>query len=214
MVSVVTGRAVTRAQRIVGVPEVGYVGNHGFEWSRDGAVEMLPEGLAARPALEAALASIRASVPVGGLVVEDKHVTVAIHYRLSQDPAATRERMLAEIAPYLDSGQLRLIEGGLVFNLMPAVEMDKGHAVTRLVEQHGLRSVAFFGDDVTDVDAFRMLRRLREAGQVETLSVGVLSLEGPREIRDLADLLLDGVDEVEQLLAALAADPPSRTPAR
>jgi trehalose 6-phosphate phosphatase len=208
VVTVVTGRAVTRAQTIVGVPEIGYVGNHGYEWNRDGQIEALPEAIAARPMLESALAAIRDGAPDEGLVVEDKGVTVAVHYRLSPHHAEMRQRMLTAVEPFIGaSGPLKLIEGALVFNLLPNVEMDKGHAVVRLVEQHGLKSVAFFGDDITDLDAFRALHRLRAGGRVDTLAVGVLSAEGPPEIRELADLLLDGVDEVEAVLADLAARP-------
>jgi trehalose 6-phosphate phosphatase len=206
LVAVVTGRAVSRAQEMVGLPEITYVGNHGFEWTHGGAVETLPEAVAARPALDGVLAAIRAVVPEDGLAVEDKGVTLAVHYRLAPDHALTRERMLAAVAPYLADGSLRLIEGGLVFNLLPNVTMDKGEAAVRLVERHGLKSVAFFGDDVTDIDAFRALRRLRDEGRANTLSVGVLSPEGPAALRDHADILLDGVHAVERVLAALAAD--------
>src|SRR5581483_4757720 len=208
VVAVVTGRAVTRARRIVGVPEIGYVGNHGLEWWHDGQVVTHPGAAAARPTLDAALRAVRASVPDPGLVVEDKGVSVAIHYRLSAQPEKTGGALPAALRPYAESAALRLIEGGLVVNLLPGVAVDKGEAVLRLTDEHGLRSVAFFGDDITDLDAFRALRRLRERGTAHTLSVGVLSAEGPPQIREEADLLLDGVGEVEQVLAALASGPP------
>jgi trehalose 6-phosphate phosphatase len=209
IVSVVTGRAVTRARRIVDVPEIGYIGNHGLEWWQDGQIVTHPGAAAARPMLDAALRAVRSAVPDPGLVFEDKGVSVAIHYRLSTQPEEAERGLLAALRPYVDAAALRLIEGGLVVNLLPAVAIDKGQAVIRLVEDLGLRSVAFFGDDVTDLDAFRALRRLREDGRAQTLAVGVLSAEGPQQIRAEADLLLDGVGEVEQVLAALAASPPA-----
>jgi trehalose 6-phosphate phosphatase len=78
------------------------------------------------------------------------------------------------------------------------------------VEQHGLRAVAFFGDDVTDLDAFRALRELRATGTVQALVVGVGSVEGPPEVRAEADIVLEGVEEVERVLVALANRPPGR----
>lgn len=205
IVSVVTGRAVSRARRIVDVPEIGYVGNHGLEWWHEGQIVTHPGAAAARPTLDAALRAVRSLVTDPGLVFEDKGVSVAIHYRLSTRPEEAGRALLAALKPYVDAGDLRLIEGGLVVNLLPAVAVDKGQAVVRLVDERGLRSVAFFGDDVTDLDAFRALRALRERGQARALSVGVLSAEGPPQIRAEADLLLDGVGEVERVLAALAA---------
>jgi hypothetical protein len=63
---------------------------------------------------------------------------------------------------------------------------------------------------VTDLDAFRSLRAMRADGAVMTLSVGVGSVEGPPEVRAEADMVLEGVGEVERVLAALAARPPRR----
>ncbi|MFN8635005.1 MAG: trehalose-phosphatase [Chloroflexota bacterium] len=212
LVTVVTGRAVERAQQMVQVASIGYVGNHGLEWLADGAVQTDPAAEAARPALQSALADVRAAIPSSELAIEDKRVSLAIHYRLATAPAEIGARVLEILEPYARSGSLRLIEGGLVVNVLPAVPIDKGAAARRLVEQHGLRSVAFFGDDVTDLDAFRVLRELRSAGAVDALTVGVGSVEGPPEVRAEADLILEGVGEVERVLTALAR-PPRSTPA-
>jgi trehalose 6-phosphate phosphatase len=146
------------------------------------------------------------------LVVEDKRVSIAIHYRLAEDPEQVGRHMLDVLRPLAQAGTLRLIEGALVVNLLPALAIDKGAASRRLVEQHGLRSVAFFGDDVTDLDAFRTLRALRDEGVAETLTIGVGSAEGPPEVRAEADLVLEGVGEVERVLTALALRPTHRAP--
>ena len=207
LVAVVTGRAVERALRMVGVEGAGYVGNHGLEWLQDGAVQVDPAAEAARPHLDAALAAVRAAIAERDLTVEDKRVSVAIHYRLAEHPQQVGAIMLGVLRPFVESGRLRLIEGGLVVNLLPALPIDKGAASRRLVEQHGLRSVAFFGDDVTDLDAFRALRSLREEGVADTLSIGVDSVEAPPAVREAADMMLEGVDEVERVLAALARRP-------
>jgi trehalose 6-phosphate phosphatase len=210
LVAVVTGRAIERAQRMVGLPDATYVGNHGLEWVHDGTVQRDPAAVAARPALQAAIDDIRAADPEPGLVYEDKGVSVAVHYRLTADPPAAERRLHALLAPHVESGAIRLIEGVLVVNLLPAIAVDKGSASRRLVEQHQLRSVAFFGDDVTDLHAFRELQSLRASGSVAALTIGVVSPAAPPEIRTEADLLLEGVGEVERVLNALAARPPAR----
>ena len=88
-------------------------------------------------------------------------------------------------------------------NILPPLAVDKGTATLRLVREHNLRAVAFFGDDVTDLHAFRALRALREDGAAQTLAVGVGSVEGPAAVREEADVMLEGVGEVERVLAAL-----------
>ena len=62
----------------------------------------------------------------------------------------------------------------------------------------------FLGDDTTDLDAFRELVTLREEGAFEeVLRVGVASEEGPPEIISEADIVVDGVDGVDEVLRAL-----------
>jgi len=210
LVAVVTGRAVERAQRMVGVAGASYIGNHGLEWLQDGAVVTDPAAGAARPILDEALAAVHAVVSPDDLVVEDKRVSLAIHYRLAADPPGVERRLLEVFAPFVEAERLRMIRGGLVVNLLPALRIDKGEASRRLTEQHGLRAVAFFGDDVTDLDAFRMLRALRADGSVQTVSIGVNGPEAPAAISAEADLVLEGVDEVERVLTALARRPRAR----
>ena len=211
LVAVVTGRAVERAQRMVGVAEASYVGNHGLEWLHDGVVQTDPAAEAARPHLDTALSAVRAQIHERDLTVEDKRVSIAIHYRLAEQPEQVGRIMLGVLRSFVQAGTLRLIEGALVVNVLPALAVDKGAAARRLVEQHGLRAVAFLGDDVTDLDAFRALHALRAEGAADTLTIGVGSPEGPPAVRAEADIVLEGVGEVERVLAALAARPPRRS---
>jgi trehalose 6-phosphate phosphatase len=65
----------------------------------------------------------------------------------------------------------------------------------------------FIGDDTTDLDAFRELVVLREEGTLkEILRVGVASEEGPPEITAEADIVVDGVDGVSEVLRALLVE--------
>ncbi|MFN8591219.1 MAG: trehalose-phosphatase [Thermomicrobiales bacterium] len=75
---------------------------------------------------------------------------------------------------------LRVTSGRMIFELRRNLAVNKGSAIRDLVHDLGLRSVVFFGDDVTDVDAFRALREMRAHG-VATLRVGVLGNGNARE---------------------------------
>jgi hypothetical protein len=60
------------------------------------------------------------------------------------------------------------------------------------------------GDDTTDLDAFRMMRRLESSGRLEhTVCAGVRSEEGPAEITVEADVVVDGPDGFRELLSLL-----------
>jgi trehalose 6-phosphate phosphatase len=76
-----------------------------------------------------------------------------------------------------------------------------------LVEEYGPERAMFIGDDTTDLDAFRELEKLREEGRLkEILRVGVASEEGPPEITSEADIVVDGVEGVGEVLRALLGE--------
>jgi trehalose 6-phosphate phosphatase len=92
-----------------------------------------------------------------------------------------------------------------VLELRPPVPFDKGLAVRDLVERSGVRTALFGGDDATDLDAFDALTALVEEGTLDVaLRVGVRSEEGPPEIVERADVVVDGVEGFARVLAILA----------
>ncbi len=67
-----------------------------------------------------------------------------------------------------------------------------------------LSAALYVGDDTTDLDAFRGLRSLVQAGKLTSaVCVAVGSDEAPRELVEEADLTIDGPDGVRRLLEAL-----------
>jgi trehalose 6-phosphate phosphatase len=202
LVAVISGRAARDVQAMVDLPGVVIIGNHGLEWWRDGSVEIAPLAAAYRPALEAAAAAIRTR-PLPGLFVEDKGATLSIHYRRTADPAATAS-WLADFLPEIaGEHNLKVFQGNMIFELRPPVGIDKGSAFQQLVERHRLDAAVYLGDDTTDVDALRMARHLRDGGTCYAVGLGVASDHTPPALRDAADLLLSGVQDVETFLGWL-----------
>jgi trehalose 6-phosphate phosphatase len=208
-VAVVSGRAPRDAVAMVGLPGLIYIGNHGLERIVRGEPWTHPVAAAARASVAAALAEIetaaRMAADVPWLLVENKGVTGTVHYRLAPDPgmAALFLEPLAQAAA--DRHGLRLTFGRMIVELRPALAVNKGSAIRDLVRDFGLRGIVFFGDDVTDVDAFRASREMREAGEAATLRVGVLGSETSPAVRAEIDLGVDGVGECTATLLALAA---------
>lgn len=199
LVAAVSGRAADDLSARVGIPELVYVGNHGLERLHAGQVEALPEALAARPALERVIAALQPRL-LPGMILEDKRVTLSIHYRQSADPAAAE----ADFAPLVEqvcrANGLRLFQGKMVFEVRPAVEVDKGTAFARLIADHALAAAVYLGDDVTDADALITAQALRRAGTCHALGIGVESAETPAVLQDNADVLVAGVSGVEAFL--------------
>ena len=82
-----------------------------------------------------------------------------------------------------------------MLELRPPVGAHKGTAVAHLLGERGLERALYAGDDTTDLDAFNALRGL-ELG----VHVAVASPEGPAELRETADIVVDGPTAMLELL--------------
>jgi trehalose 6-phosphate phosphatase len=183
LVACISGRAGDEARRIVGVPELVYVGNHGLELD-DEAAEWggrLQEFLA------------EADWPA----TENKGLTASLHYRGAEDEEAARST--------LENVKLRAEEQGFVarfgrkvLEVLPPLDVHKGTAVRQLLGEGNLRRALYAGDDTTDLDGFRALDDLDLS-----VRIAVVSAEGPAELREAADLTLGGPEEVLDLLRRL-----------
>ncbi|HSH77074.1 MAG TPA: trehalose-phosphatase, partial [Herpetosiphonaceae bacterium] len=184
-----------------------YVGKHGME-------RYHPRGSALDPRAAVFLPAIRRTLPVleqvlaasglDGLRMEDKGITLAIHYRLAPDVRHTHHALRRLIEPVAAREGLEVIEGRKVIEVRPPVDVNKGTALASLAREHQLAAVVFLGDDITDLDAMHELQRLRNQEGIAALNIGVASNEGPAALHKVADVMLAGVDDVIALLAALA----------
>jgi trehalose 6-phosphate phosphatase len=173
-VAIVTGRAAADAMRMVGVDGVWFVGNHGFEIVTPTGEFVVDDRVG--PYLERMTQAATRLSPLGdavrGVIVEDKRFTMSIHYRLV-DRAAVQEVRHSVESVAKDLG-LRTVDGKEILELRPPVAVDKGTAVVSLAGSLGAlettASVLYAGDDVTDEDAFRALRRI--APRSVTIRVG------------------------------------------
>ena len=182
LVAAVSGRTGEDAARIVGVEGPVYVGVHGLE--------LAPDAERWRGPLREFAASV-------DWPVEDKGLAIVFHYRGEQDEDAVLER-LQDVAA--DARELGLVPqfGRKVLEVRPPVEANKGTAVQMLLEERGLARALYAGDDTTDLDAFRGLDGLELA-----VRVAVASAEGPRELVEAADLVVDSPEELVRLLSRL-----------
>ena len=205
LVAAVSGRPIPQLLQMVPVDGMVYVGNHGLERWKEGRATVVPEAQPFLPSIAATMRHLRDRLDFPGALVEDKGASGSIHYRLSEDPAATRHAILQALAECPSARGLQIAEGRMVVNVLPPIEVNKGTAVEMLVRDWHLSGAIYLGDDVTDVDAFLALKSLRRSGVCDGLSVAVSSPEAPSDLIEEADYLLEGVDAVVCLLEQMAA---------
>jgi trehalose 6-phosphate phosphatase len=183
LVACISGRAGEDARRIVGVPELTYVGNHGLELEPDAEqwTTRLRELLSG----------------VDWPELEDKGLTAALHYRGMEDEGAARA-VLEDIAERMRQSGFVARFGRKVLEIVPPLEADKGTAIRRLLGERSLRRALYAGDDTTDLDGFRALEGL-ELG----VRIAVASTEGPAALRASADVIVRTPEEFLGLLRRL-----------
>ncbi len=216
LVGCLSGRRALDARRVVGLDELAYSGNHGFELLLPGDTEPRPD-----PSLEGHEADAprfvggldREELERTGIRIEDKGAIVALHWRGAPNETAA-ESLAQEIASEAEWEGLVPHRGRKVLEIRPNVAINKGIAVAALIPAHSAATntaaesidhALYGGDDRTDVDAFAALRTLQEDGELETaVCIAVASDESPPEVSESADLTVPGPEGFVRVLEALA----------
>lgn len=182
LVACVSGRTGEEVERLVDVPGVAIVGEHGLELSPD-----------------AAQWADRIAVFASGVdwPAERKPLSVSFHFRRSDDHAAARAYLTRVEAAARAEGLVPRW-GRMVLEVRPPVEAHKGTAVAALVRRAAVTGGLYAGDDTTDLDAFGGLDGLELA-----VRVAVDSAEAPPALLAAADLVVDGTDGMLALLREL-----------
>lgn len=200
LLSVVSGRSLRNLADRMQLPGVVYIGNHGLERWVDGQLRYTFDLDRYRPMLESSVAQLK-KINEEGIQVEDKHLTVTLHYRQAPDPQGAYNRLLPIVREVANRERLDFFEGRMIFELRPPVKANKGSAFAGLLDEFSLDGALYVGDDTTDVAALEVARDMRQQNTCYCLGAGVMSGNVPEGLFEEADLLVNGVSDVENLFA-------------
>jgi trehalose 6-phosphate phosphatase len=206
VVACVSGRRASDARRIVSLGSIAYLGSHGSEILRPGAIAPeLDRELQAWSRRVQAFAQEAFGEKLRRLRVrlEDKEAIAALHWRGTPDEDDALAAV-EEVAEQAEQAGFVPHWGRKVLEIRPPVRIDKGAGIVGLLRDTDLAAAVYVGDDTTDLDAFRGLTELQEMGRLDyALRVGVRSDESPSSLEDAADVMVEGPDGVRELLRAL-----------
>lgn len=206
LVGCLTGRRALDARRIVGVDELAYAGNHGFETLAPGEPEPRPDPAVGSRALrprQFVEGLDPAHLAAAGLRTEDKGAIQALHWRGAPDEASARAAA-QEVAAGAQAAGLIPRWGRKVLELRPVAGIDKGSAALAMLRDRGLAHALFGGDDETDLDAFQALRWMAGSGRLRSaVCVGVASTEQPEGLAERTDIMVDGTEGFHGVLEKL-----------
>ena len=184
--AVISGRARADVATRLDRAKVKYlVGNHGIEGGARSATRAADLDEARER-----LALLVAKTP--GLELEDKGLSLTVHYRRSRHPAAAQRSILRVLGTL--TRPLRAIGGKSVINVVPPDAPDKGDAMLELCARSRAEVALYVGDDVTDEDVFE----LHQPERLICIRVG-------RSTSSAADYFLPSQREIDGLLQRLIA---------
>lgn len=155
--AIVSGRTVVEIDHFLRDDRIDICGMHGLDRRIDGHLAR-PEGLVEiAPQIEALR---QAFAHREGMLVEDKKIGVALHWRMAPDAEDEAMEAMAKLAAELGPGY-RIQDGKAVREIVPAAS-GKGGAVRALMEQPPYRGrvPVFAGDDRTDEHGFEAVNDL------------------------------------------------------
>ncbi len=197
--ALVTGRpadVVVELGGLADVPGLVVLGQYGAQRWSDGEVTT-PNPLPGVDVLRRELPDLLAAE---GAELEDKGLALVVHTRPSADPVGALQRLTGQVTERAEAQGLEVHPGRLVLELRPP-GYDKRAALLSLCDPRP-SAVLFAGDDLGDLPAFDAVDELRGLG-VPGVLVCSASDEGPRQLRERADVVVDGPDGVVELLGRL-----------
>ena len=148
--------------------------------------------------------AVERGIAIPGSLLEDKGVSLSVHYRNTAEPDAARSAILDFLDAHARGMNIR--EGKMVVEVRPPVELSKGEAVRSFTRRKGLASALVLGDDRTDAEAFAVIREMRDAGAVHGLCAAVATADAPAELLASADYALADTAAVGRLLTWLSGE--------
>lgn len=202
---VLSGRALADLKRRVGIGGIIYAGNHGLEMEGPSLsfVNPLAEGM--RPVFRVINHVLtRALGAVRGARVEDKGLTLSVHYRQVAEEEASEVKDIVHrtVSGAMANGRVRVTHGKKVLEIKPDIGWDKGKALQLIMKRYsrggrlsGLLPV-YLGDDLTDEDGFNFIEKYGNGisvfvGEPKTDSRARYFLKSPEEVTGFLGRLLE-----------------------
>lgn len=210
--AIISGRGRKKVYGFVGLNNVFYAGSHGLDIAapiqssnygdpqhqskvvdrKGNEVVLFQPARKFLPAIHKILSALNEKTRgIRGVMIENNKFCVSVHFRhVHDEDFCTLEKAVNSVMA--EHRDFRTSKGKKVFEIRPDMEWDKGHALNYLLDTLGLGTSTdvlplYIGDDRTDEDAFKAIRRRGEGYPIVVSStpkdtMALYSLRKPSEV--------------------------------
>ncbi len=155
--ALVSGRSIESIDQLLALPDIAVSGSHGmqYRWESTQSIQHHPQVSAVPDAL---VQQCQQFCQQHGLLLEQKPLSIAIHYRSHPDMERQVENFLSTLIG--SATQLEIQTGKFIRELKPR-GIDKASALAQFSQSSPFagRIPWYFGDDVTDEHAFAWVKQ-------------------------------------------------------
>jgi len=184
-IAIISGRKLADVKKTVGLNNIYYAGNHGFEISGPGIKLVHPKAQKYKPYLKQIAAKLKKSLKnISGIIIEDKDLCLSLHYRLAKSKDLKKIKTIFNRTIKPLKKHVKITFGKKILEVRPKINWHKGKAVLWLfkkLSQNKKDIPIYIGDDQTDEDAFKALRK-------KGLTIRVGKSKGSRAQQCLKDI--------------------------
>ena len=166
-IAIISGRSLADIEKKIGLKNLIYSGNHGFQIEGPKIKHEMAVPFGYKKILEHIKTQLKEKLSgIKGVFVEDKKLSLALHFRLSdrQQVPLIKTIFHENVILYLVKNKIKIRPGKKVLEVIPPVRWDKGKIVLWLLARQEALSKSgkiipiYIGDDSTDEDAFKALK--------------------------------------------------------
>ena len=193
VIIIVTGRQYDDIKKLLPFKNIIIASDHGFRITNKKKDWIHPKVKPLQPLIKNIYQSLKIKLKsFRGVMVENKKIMITVHYRNAKDNLVPLMKKTIVETINMYQSKLKLTAGKKVFEVRPNINWNKGEAVLKIakfpgfINKHILK--IYIGDDTTDEDAFRKLKR-----RGITIKVG-------KNINTSANYFLNNISEVREFL--------------
>ena len=162
-VFIISGRTLKDIKSLIGLRSICYSGNHGIELEGLSLKYTNPTAKILMPHIQKCFKTLKKKIRIKGVIFENKFYIIGIHYRLvASGDLARLKRIFKSVTDSLRKDKkIKITEGKKVLEVRPNIRWDKGSIAKWVLKRIKTKNILpiYIGDDITDEDAFKALRK-------------------------------------------------------